>query len=174
MLSNLEIVPAAASHIPLIAPRMRPADREEVWASAHMTPEEALRRSLQFSTHAWTAFIDGEPLAMWGVAPINLLTGVGAPWLQSTDTVDRHPMTFLRYCRRRFHTLFRVYPTLRNYVDDRHTVAKHWLAWLGFILAEPKPWGVEGRPFRLFELKNGEDCHLMSHRRDRTNKTSQS
>ena len=49
MLSNLEIIPAAASHIPLIAPRMRPADRDEVWASAHMTPEEAIRRSLQSS-----------------------------------------------------------------------------------------------------------------------------
>ncbi|KAF0146655.1 MAG: hypothetical protein FD153_2 [Rhodospirillaceae bacterium] len=149
-MANTIIVPATPDHIALLAPRMRPADRDEVWASGHMTPEEALRRSLRLSTHAWTLFIEDEPLAMWGVAPLNLLAGVGAPWLLSTDAVDRYPRAFLRHCRSRFSDLFRVYPILRSYVDDRHTVAKRWLAWLGFTLGEPEPWGADGLPFRPF------------------------
>ncbi|KAF0146559.1 MAG: hypothetical protein FD153_100, partial [Rhodospirillaceae bacterium] len=101
MPSSPEIVPAVASHISIFAPHIREADRAEVWASGHFTPEEALRRSLALSTHAWTIFIEGDPLAMWGVAPLNLLAGVGAPWLLSTDAVDRYPRTFLRHCRYR-------------------------------------------------------------------------
>lgn len=146
-----EIRFATAEDIPAIAARMRAADRNEIEASHGHTPEQALTSSLQHSTAAWTGLIDGEPVCMFGVGPISILAGRGAPWMLGTDQIERWPRTFLRRCRPCVEAMLAVYPYLENYVDDRNEKSKQWLRWLGFrVSAEPVTLR-NGAVFRHFE-----------------------
>lgn len=147
----IEIVPARASHIRTIARRMRQADRDEVFAASGKSPAEALIYSLRKSSVAHTGLIDGVPEVMFGVGDINILAGVGAPWLLGTDAVERNFVPFLRRSVEWKLKLSARYPVLRNFVDDRNTVSIRWLQWLGFTLSDPVEF--RGHLFRVFELR---------------------
>lgn len=90
---------------------------------------------------------------MFGVGDINILTGTGCPWLLGTDAVADHYRLFLRQSLRWKEQLLGSYEVLRNAVDDRNEVSKRWLQWMGFALYEPMPLGINGEPFRLFEMR---------------------
>lgn len=153
---RVEIREARAEDIAPLAERMRPADRDEVWAAHGHTPEQALQVSLDASTMAWTGLVDGEPVCMFGVGPISILGGRGAPWLLGTDKIERWPRTFLRRCRRCVKAMLTVYPTLENFVDDRNEVSKRWLRWLGFEMGQTVTL-PNGTGFRYFRM---EDRHV--------------
>lgn len=154
MAVEIAIVPARAAHVRTIARRMRQADRDEVFAASGRSPAQALCFSLRKSALAWTALIDGRAEAMWGVGDINVLAGVGAPWLLGTDEVPRYFIHFLRASVGFRDQLLERYATLRNFVDDRNTVSIRWLAWLGFTLHDPAMF--RGHAFRMFELRSGD------------------
>ena len=154
MASNLEVVPARAAHIRTIARRMRKADRDEIAAASGRSPGEALAFSLRKSTIARTVLIDGQAEMMFGVGDVNVLAGVGAPWLLGTDAVETHYVAFLRGSMGWRDQLLQRYPVMRNFVDDRNVVSKRWLKWLGFRFGDPV--GFRGHTFRLFELRSGD------------------
>ncbi len=148
---DLKIVPAKPAHIRTIARRMRKADRDEVRASSGCTPQKALVFSLRKSSVAYTVLIDGRPEVMFGVGDLNILTGVGAPWLLGTDAVERHYVAFLRGSREWRGKLLMRYPIMRNLVDERNRVSVRWLKWLGCTLSDPVV--IRGHRFHLFELR---------------------
>ncbi len=150
---EIAIVPAGMDHIATIAARMRDEDVAEVWASSRSKPVEALMHSLENSAQAWTALIDGQPEVMFGVANLNVLGQLGAPWLLGTDAVLTHNRQFLRRSVWWRGKLLEGYETLRNFVHDDNVVSKRWLTWLGFTLYDPMPLGKGGEAFRLFELR---------------------
>lgn len=151
---EIRIVPARAAHIRTIARRMRKADADEVLASSGRSPAAAMIYSLRKSSHAWTAMIDGRPEVMFGVGDLNVLAGVGAPWLLGTEAVERHYVAFLRKSVSFRDQLLRRYPVMRNLVDDRNKASKRWLAWLGAVFSDPIE--INGYPFRLFELRSAD------------------
>lgn len=151
---EIDVVPAKPAHIRSIAKRMRAADREEVFAASGKSPVQALVYSLRKSSVAYTALINGRPELMFGVGDLNILAGVGAPWLLGTDEVVRHHTAFLRGSRDWLDQLLRRYSILRNFVDDRNKVSIRWLQWLGFRLLDPVDMG--GHQFRLFELRTAD------------------
>ena len=128
---------------------MRQADRDEVMASSSVTPFEALAISLRKSTLSRTVLVDGIPAAMFGVADINILTGVGAPWLLGTDAVVENYVSFLRLSVDWRNQLLMDYSYLRNFVDGRNRASVRWLKWLGFEFSDPI--SVNGIDFYLFE-----------------------
>lgn len=136
----------------VVAANMREADRREVWASSRSTPGQAIRESLRVSTSAWVAYYDGHPVGVFGVAPLNMIAGIGSPWLLGADELVKRPVRFLRRCRPYVRKMLQVYPKLVNHVDDRNEASKEWLRWLGFELGEPEPYGPFGLPFRPFIL----------------------
>lgn len=150
---DLQIVEAVDDHIATIAERMRQADRDEVMASGGKTPVEALSGSLAKSSQVWTAIVDGRPEVMFGVGDLNVLTRTGCPWLLGTDAVTANYRLFLRQSIMWREQLLGRYDILRNAVDDRNEVSKRWLQWMGFTLYEPMPLGVNGEPFRVFEMR---------------------
>lgn len=149
---EIRVVPASAAHVRTIARRMRQADRDEVFAASGRSPVSALTFSLRKSSHAWTAIIDGVPEVMFGVGDLNVLAGVGAPWLLGTDAVERHYVAFLRRSVGFRDQLLRRYAVLKNYVDVRNRASIRWLRWLGFTLSDPVEF--RGHEFRLFELRS--------------------
>lgn len=143
-MSEIRLVVARADHIPLIAARMRPEDRAEIAASGGYRPEEALRDSLAGSEFARTAFVDGEPLAMFGVWAKGEMA---IPWLLTTDAVCRYPLSFWKASKAIVRELREAYPVLAQFIDVRHVSALSWARRLGFTVGEPRPFGVEGRRF---------------------------
>lgn len=114
---------------------------------------DALAESVLRSTKAWTWTADGEPIAIFGVAPVALLGGIGAPWLLGTDRVPRFPRVLVREGRRYVAEMLGLFPHLVNYVDARNVVSVRWLARLGFKVHEPQPYGAAGLPFHRFEMR---------------------
>lgn len=147
-----EVRPATPEDVAPIAAAMRAADREEVRASHDHTAEQALAASLAASTAAWTGVIDGEPVCMFGVGPVSILGGTGAPWMLGTARLEQYPRTFLRRCRPCVAAMRAVYPMLANYVDDRNEVSKRWLAWLGFTFDDNPIVARSGVAFRKFSM----------------------
>lgn len=150
---TIRVVRATFDHALQVAEHMREDDRREVWASSRMTPWESTTDCLRVSTSAWCGLSEGMPVCIFGVAPVNLIAGVGSPWMLGTDELADKPISALRHCRPYVGRMLRVYSRLENYVDDRNEKSKEWLRWLGFTLEEPRPYGHAGVMFRPFSLE---------------------
>lgn len=151
--AEISIIPAQAIHVRRVARLMRRADRDEVFAASGKSPVQSLAYSLRKSSSAWTVLIDGKPEVIFGVADLNVLAGIAAPWLLGTDAIKRNRRAFLRGSVEWRGQLLARYGVLKNLVDDRNAVSKRWLKWLGFELSSPVPLGHDGTLFRLFELR---------------------
>lgn len=89
------IVPASPAHVGRIANQMREWDRIEC-AGLGMTPKEALRRGVELSDEAVTAFVDGTPHAMFGLVVSSALCGIGHPWMLGSDLIYAYARDMLR------------------------------------------------------------------------------
>lgn len=146
-----EIVIATEEHIIEVANKARPEDKAELWAATMSTPIVTLRRGLEHSDTAYAGLLDGMAVCVWGVAPVCLLTGLGAPWMVGTSDLDIHATKFLRRCRAPLLELFSGYDRLENYVDARNTKAIRWLKFMGFTINnDPQPYGMFSLPFYKF------------------------
>lgn len=152
------VVPAHTDHIFWLANNMSEADRDEVAAAVGMGPYRALADSLNRSVAAWTGMAgDSIPVCMFGVTPVDILGGIGSPWLLGTNDVRRYAFTFLRLNRQYIPKMLSLFPLLVNYVDARHEVAIKWLKWLGFKFdPEPVPYGIWDFPFYRFHMEKSD------------------
>lgn len=152
--ADIRVVPAERRHIRTVARRMRKADRDEVFASSRKSPRQALDYSLTKSAEAWTILVNGRAEVMFGVGDINILAGVGAPWLLGTDEFEKHTIAILRGSVKWTRQLLRRYSVLRNFVDARNEASLKYLRWLGFTIFDPVDMG--GQRFHLFELRSSD------------------
>ena len=152
-MTRFAVVPACEAHVAAIAGRVRPADRDELWASAMVTPEVAMAQGLEMSYDAVTWMVDEMPMAIAGISPGSFLGGVGVPWMVGTTGLVDHPIPFLRASRKMLSSFQERHAHLMNYVDARNTAAIAWLSWLGFEIGEPSPYGLLGLPFHRFEWR---------------------
>jgi hypothetical protein len=160
----VQIVPATTAHAHELAPRMRPAEVDEVRASGRHSPLGALLAGLEVSSLRFAALFDGEVACMWGVVPMrrsSLVGRIGAVWLLTSDLVERHPKAFWRGCKAELPRLFGPggYDLLVNAIDCRHERAVRWARRLGFPLEAPQAFGAEDLPFHWFRLSRG-DLHV--------------
>ena len=132
---SVSVVPVTDAHLQQLAPHLRPADVAEVDASCGLAPLEALRASVAVSEEAWAGLVDGEVVAVFGVAPAagaasSLLTGPEAHvvWLLTGMAVHKHAVTFARCSRLVLAALLSRYPAL------------------GFGVGTPAPFGVAQLP----------------------------
>lgn len=144
-----------AGDIAHIALNLREADRQELLASrGDVAVKDVLAQAVLLSSHCWVGVADdGEPVALFGVAPVSLLAGKGSPWLLSTERVFEYPRVLVRESRRYLSRMRAEYPHLFNYVDARNDRSIRWLKHIGFTLHPAEPYGVDGLPFHKFEMK---------------------
>lgn len=136
-----------------LAANMRQADRDEIAAAGIPDPLAALQSSAACSTECLTALFDGEVACVFGVGPISILLGIGAPWMLGSDQITRHPGAFITHARPYILRMLQAYPHLFNFVDARNSKAIRWLKRVGFTLHDPVPHGPLGMPFHPFEMK---------------------
>ncbi len=135
-----------------LAPRLRRADVEEIWAASASGPNAALLRAVDVG--GWAGTVDGEVEAIFGVSPATLLGDVGVIYLLGSDAVERHARPFLRASRRYVDAVRQDYAVLTNWVDARNDLSIRWLGWLGFAILSPAPFGPFGLPFHRFEMRH--------------------
>lgn len=160
---QIVVRPARFSDAIEFADKIRQADVDEIDASVGLSPEMAIKRSLELSSLSWSAVTTDGPLCVFGIAPSSILTGYGIPWLMATDLIEPYQFAFLRLNRHYIGIMRRSFPRQLNYVDDRHEAAKRWLGWLGFKLNDPEPYGVKGLPFRRFWYQEDVKCVPQSY-----------
>ena len=133
---------------------MRRADRREVLASSGPDVRGTVARSVTLSANCLAVRSSVGLLAIFGTAPLSLVSGEAAPWLLGTPLLFTRHRTLGRVARRYIGEMARAYPVLVNHVDARNAASIRLLAWLGFTIGDPAPYGAAGLPFRRFELRS--------------------
>lgn len=134
-----------------MAPRLRPADVDEVWAASGSSPMVALTRGLYYSVSPIVG-VDAQdlPVCMGGVVPSGDPL-VGLIWMLGTTDIESHRLSFLRRSRPWVEQWNGEFPLLTNVVDERNQLHIRWLRWLGFTFIARHPrYGFERRPFLEF------------------------
>lgn len=138
-----------------VAARMRKSDVDEIWASNHVDPLDALLRGLDHSIYCRT-IENGKPIAMFGICPKDILGNSATVWLLATDDLSKINLKFLRHSKEFVNAMLDYYNHLDNYVDIRNQKSIEWLKFLGAKFDEPAPYGVEGRMFQHFSFTKGQ------------------
>jgi hypothetical protein len=140
------------AHARLLLADLRPADRDEAEAATGPA-DEALFDAICSSSFP-TALIapNGGLIAIYGVAPLNMLSDRGALWLMGTSLMRTYAGKVLHDARLYIAHVREHYPALVNYVDARNTESVRWLAALGFTIDPPAPYGVKQLPFHRFHM----------------------
>lgn len=128
---------------------MRSVDRMECEAMGR-TPKGALRFALANSSKAWTAMVDGQPEAMFGVVVESALTGEAVPWFLGTDEVYRHGRELVMWGPGMVSRLCDSSRRLANLVSAGNTSAIRLLKRWGFVVSE-EAVNVRGVDFLPFE-----------------------
>ena len=133
----MRLIPADPEHIPRLAIAMRAMDRLEAGAFG-MTPEKALRHGLVSSLWALTATVDGEPHAMMGVSPLNMIEGVGAPWMLGSERIYRHARDLARHGPGIIAEMRAGFERLENVVHIGNHRALRFLRHFGWTISEQR------------------------------------
>ena len=136
-----------------LAPRLRPADLQEINANLGEDPLVVLERSIAISDPCY-AVVDEEdkPMALFGAAPDTGDEEIGMVWLLGSNELIAHPYYVLRNSREWIERLQQRYRVLWNCVDARNEVHIRWLKWCGFeFIRLIEQYGVEQRPFYEFQ-----------------------
>lgn len=133
------------------AARLRASDRDELTAASGPDLLRTLRLAVDGSQGLCSvAEENGTPVALFGFAPWGLLSNTASPWLVGTDRLFKLGRPLNRMGKAYCAAATLEFPVLVNYVDVRNTASVRWLRGLGFKMDEPRPFGVEGRPFMRF------------------------
>jgi len=146
------IVSAEEEHLEEVARNMRLADQNEIWASHRVTPEAAIDH-LRVSRDTRAGLADGQPVCIFGIDRVSVLSMVGHPWLLGTEGLHRHGIAFLRRNKEYLDEAKEGFEFLYNYVDARNVASIAWLRWLGFEVKDAEPYGWLGMPFHRFQME---------------------
>lgn len=147
--------------IDVIANDMRQDDVDEIWASNHHTPIEALMSGWEKSTLSTVVLVNDEPCVMLGLVIRDILSGNGVPWLLGTNNALKYKRQFFTQVPAVIDEMLSVCPKLYNYVHVNNTVSIKWLKWIGFIIDEPLPYGLDNEMFHKFYIERGQQCVIQ-------------
>ena len=136
-----------------IARDMRQQDIDEVWASHHHAPIEALVEGWQQSKFSTIVLINGEPVVMLGLVVRDILSGVGVPWLLGTNGSLKYKREFITQVPRVIDDMLNICPMLYNYAHVKNTISIKWLKRIGFSFSEPQQHGPDDELFCKFQLR---------------------
>lgn len=154
MEARVQFLSPDESDLEHIARHLRDQDLAELMA-VHGPDLDVLRclrvsvAASQYCQVAVTAW--GEPVALFGLAPVSLLTSQACPWMLGTDGMHQFGRELVVLGGRYVQVWGRQYRCLFNFVDTRNTRAIRWLRRMGFEIQPAVPHGAMGLPFHRFE-----------------------
>lgn len=145
---QVRLVPGVEAHIWALSHRLRAIDRIECEAMGQ-TAEQALQHGLAESVRTWTALIDHQPHAMFGVVAGDDQREDGVPWFLGSDQVARHARLMVAYGPTVVATMHRHARRLCNFVSSDNRQAIRLLVHWGFTV-DLEQVVVRGIAFRRF------------------------
>ena len=153
---NLIIESATKEHCQQLAPHMKAADVREVRLASGLSPLETLEASLVVSQRASTFFLEGQVVALSGVAALDMGTATcntatcGIVWAL-TAPLTGWEKTFWKVSQKMISDYQKMFPLLTNFCDVENTETIRYLKKLGFVfLRRDDHFGVEEKPFYQF------------------------
>jgi hypothetical protein len=140
----ITIVPATKEHGRAID--LRDADAREIVALG-LTPEKGIAISLARALWADAYLCNGEVAALLGCGVSSCLGGHAIPWLVTGKPVERVRKSFARLARQRIGEMRARYPFMANHVHAEYRQSLRFMAWLGFTIDPPRPFGPAGALF---------------------------
>jgi len=139
--------------IQVIADDMRQADIDEIWASNHQTPADALLEGFEISDYSVVITVDDEPCVMLGLVIHDILAGTGVVWLLGTNAALKHKRHFITQVPNIIDEMLDICPKLFNYVHIDNEVSIRWLKRIRFTFDKPAPYGYDRELFHKFYLE---------------------
>lgn len=152
-MAEVVIRPTAPGDVEHLIANLRPADLAECQAYGRPDLGQGIASSARRSLLCWSGFVDGELAAILGCAPINMMTGIGSPWMLGTPVLDAHSRVLVRETPEYIGRMLNAFPHLVNFVHAKNTTSVRWLRRLGFTLHEAVPYGAPGELFHPFEMR---------------------
>jgi len=152
--AKVKLAKPDADDLRYLAQHLRADDAQELRAvhGSELDLLECLHTAVESSEEAYVAVTAyGEPIAVFGVAPVSLLGGQGCPWMLGTDTLELYGRAIVQLSRQHVARWGLKYDQLFNYVDARNLRSIAWLRHTGFSIFKAEPYGVDGLPFHRFE-----------------------
>jgi hypothetical protein len=145
-------------HVEAIKDNLREIDIFECWAASHSTGEEALNYGLESGLLCNTIFYNDDPIAMYGVTPVESDGEYGVVWLLGTNETNRATTILVKEGHSWVDEMLGIRPILFNFVSVKNKRSIKWLKYLGFKFKDAAPYGFEKEPFHLFyKVKGVED-----------------
>lgn len=132
----------------------RPEDVAEIEALDGSTVREAFDEIPDLLTNSKIWEVEGNPVAIFGVTPMQGPMSIGVIWLIATDAFHKYTTKFAKYCKEVFKDLIKNYNYVFNYIHADNKVSIEWLKWLGFKIHDGQPIGHQGAIFHKFEMRN--------------------
>ena len=149
---SLVIRPSTTEDVILTAIDMRKEEKDEIWATNHEDPTNAILESCRKSEYSFTVLNNGKIVCMFGVVPITLIGRGGTIWMLTTNEIENCRVAFIRRSSKVIRILIKEYGVLFNMVDARHRKCIKWLDRIGARIFPPVKYGVEQMPFHYFTL----------------------
>ena len=125
--------------------KLRKADLDEMMALGFTNPIQALAQSLDVSEISLVDTIDGRVGCFFGVLPD------GCVWCVTTEEyIENHKKRFMQLSHEVIDSWQESYETLWNHVYCENKVHIRWIKHMGFVLQEPKPYGLKDKLFMKF------------------------
>lgn len=150
-MDKVRVEKASCEHIPLLIGGMSPLVKEELLKSdPGNSLEKIMADGIGVSKEAWTYFIDGHIICMFGVTSPNLLSNQGVPWLIPHVNVNKYKWVFLKSCRAGLLHIAEKYSSFGSMIYAKNKRAIKWLKWLGFTILPAVDYkGTKFHPYVL-------------------------
>lgn len=126
--------------------------RIEVRAS-HGDELTAIQDSIRLSTEAYSFEEGDELLAIAGLVPFSWTQGGASPWLLTSVSIKRHPVTLVKSSKILTKHWLDEWGSLVNYIDSEYAQALAWAKIVGFTVGPPEPYGVSGKMFNKIVME---------------------
>lgn len=150
----VEIRPGTLRDISFVAANLREQDRKEIFATARLESTVQVAALSYYGSHCWTAWIDDQPHAAFGVSDTSPLTPhLRSAWAWGTKRFKRCVPAITRFVLKEWPPLLFDDGAVRMEVRSLqgHDLAHKWLKALGARHEATMPgYGVNGETFELW------------------------
>lgn len=140
-------------HIMELVDNIRDEEREEIYASDGVSPQEAISSCLSRSYTATAFNKDNTLLGIFGCGRHSLLSSVASPWLLTTKFAPYHPRELITWPKVFIKKWSNENDILVNFVDARYEQSVRWAKKMGFTVYPAEPHGFLQLPFHRIEIR---------------------